>query len=193
VKARGLCPSFIRTDKGTETILLADAHFSFCIEAALREGWSDEEYDAIRITDCYIYGPSTGNVRIEGLWRQQRYTTTGPWISYFKLLSLSGFYEQQSLADKMVLLYIFMPIIRSRLTRNEHHRKLRVLIRDNSGWLVNADVSDFCRPPAVPGRCTRPGRYSTFRTSTITCCLPHYLLPPTTTCYLPRLSAASTQ
>ena len=36
-----------------------------------------------------------------------------------------------------------------RLTRKEHHRKLRVLIRDNSDWLVNADVSDFCRPPAV--------------------------------------------
>jgi hypothetical protein len=87
--------------KGTETIMLADAHFSFFTEAALAERWPDAEYDSIPITDCYVYGPSTRNVRIEGLWRQQRYTTTGPWISYFKLLSLSGFYEQQSLADRL--------------------------------------------------------------------------------------------
>jgi hypothetical protein len=115
VKARGLCPSFIRTDKGTETIMLADAHFSLFTEAALAEHWPDEEYDSLRITDCYIYGPSTRNVRVEGLWRQQRYTTTGPWISYFKLLSLSGLFKQQSLADKVVLLFVFMPIIRSEL------------------------------------------------------------------------------
>jgi hypothetical protein len=67
VKARGLCPSFIRTDKGTETILFADAHFSFYIKAALREEWPDEEYDTLQISDCYIYGPSTRNVRVEGL------------------------------------------------------------------------------------------------------------------------------
>src|SRR5271163_3537474 len=90
VKARGLCPSFIRTDKGTETIMLADAHFSLFTEAALAEHWPDEEYNSLRITDCYIYGPSTQNIRVEGVWRQQRDTTTGPWISYFKLLSLSG-------------------------------------------------------------------------------------------------------
>jgi hypothetical protein len=98
--------------------MLADTHFSLFIEAALAEHWPDEEYDSLRITDCYVYGPSTRNIRIEGLWRQQR-------ISYFKLLSLSGFYDQQSLADKVVLLHVFIPIIRSELqafidTHNAH-------------------------------------------------------------------------
>jgi hypothetical protein len=42
-----------------------------------------------------------------------------------------------------------------RLTRNEHHRKLRAPIHDTSYWLVNADVSDF----AAPLLClSRPGR-----------------------------------
>jgi hypothetical protein len=41
VKAVGVCP---RTDKGTETILLADCHFSLFIEAALREQWSEAEF-----------------------------------------------------------------------------------------------------------------------------------------------------
>ncbi len=32
------------------------------------------------------------------------------------------------------------------LTRNQYHRKLRVLVGDSSDWLVNADVSGFCNP-----------------------------------------------
>jgi hypothetical protein len=48
-----------------------------------------------------------------------------------------------------------------RLTRNEHHRKLRVLIRDNSDWLVNALPEDT--PPFVPPRL--------LAASHTTCCL----------------------
>jgi hypothetical protein len=33
-----------------------------------------------------------------------------------------------------------------RLTRNEHHRKLRAPIGDISDWLMNADVSGFATP-----------------------------------------------
>jgi hypothetical protein len=86
VKDIGLCPRFIRTDKGTETFLLCDVHFSLFIEAELREELSDEYYQSLRISDCYIYGPSTRNIRAEGLWRHQRFTTTGTWIDYFKSL-----------------------------------------------------------------------------------------------------------
>jgi hypothetical protein len=82
-----------------------------------------------------------------------------------------------------------------RLTRKGHHRKLRAPIRDISDWLVDAGVSDFCPPPY---RVLAMYYSSTFRTSTITCCLPRlptashdYLLPPTTTCCLPRLPTAS--
>src|SRR5271156_1807347 len=99
-----------------------------------------------------------------------------------------------------------------RLTRNEHHRKLRVRIRDISDWLVNADVSDFCHPPVVSWRCTRPQKiappfvpprlpaasHDYLLPPTTTYCLPRlpttshdYLLPPTTTCCLPLLPAAS--
>ena len=67
VKARGLCPSFIRTDNGADTIMFAHGRFSVFTEAALAEHWPDEEYDSLRITDCYIYSLSAGNVRAEGL------------------------------------------------------------------------------------------------------------------------------
>jgi len=55
---------------------------------------------------------------------------------------------------------------------NEHHRKPRAHFGDISDWLVNTDVSDFCRP----------GRVSPLVLPTT------YLLGPTTTCWLPRLS-----
>ena len=105
--------------------MLADAHFSMYVEAALREEWSDEEYSAVRITDCYIYGPSTRNVHIEGLWRQQRYTTTGTWLSFFAFLRNSDVYRQWERADRIALLFVFMPIIRQELvafvdTHNAH-------------------------------------------------------------------------
>jgi hypothetical protein len=60
-----------------------------------------------------------------------------------------------------------------RFTRNEYHRKLRAPIRDISYWLVNADVSDFCRPLL----CLGPEDSSTLRTSTITAASHDYLLP----------------
>jgi len=80
-----------------------------------------------------------------------------------------------------------------RLTRNEHHRKLRALIRDISDWLVNADVSEFCRPlPCLSDvlQLNLPYLHDYLLPPTTTCCLPR-LLPPMTTCYLPRLPAAS--
>jgi hypothetical protein len=68
-----LCPRFIRTDKDTEKSLLCNIHLSLFFEAALREELSNEYYQSLRISDCYMYGPST---RTKRLWRQQRVTTT---------------------------------------------------------------------------------------------------------------------
>ena len=47
--------------------MFTDTHFNFYIKAALREQWLDKEYSAIRISDYYMYGPSTRNVYIERL------------------------------------------------------------------------------------------------------------------------------
>jgi hypothetical protein len=66
-----------------------------------------------------------------------------------------------------------------RLTRNKHHRKLRVSIRDISDWLVNADAPDFCRPlPCLgDGLALKKILHLLY--------LHNYLLPPITTYYLP--------
>jgi hypothetical protein len=95
---------------------------------AVREQWSEEQYLAVRLTDCYIYGPSTRNIRVEGLWRQQSYTTTGTWVSYFAYLKDADVYRQWEPADRIVLLFVFMPIIRQELVTfvDTHNATMRI-------------------------------------------------------------------
>ena len=129
-RSLGLCPRFLRTDKGTETVLLADCHFSFFVKAAYNDNWEEEEIQQVRLSDCYWYGPSTRNIRIEGLWRQQRQQTTGPWLRYFRTLTDLGLFRQDLIADRIIFLFLFMPILREELatfvsTHNAHPIRLQ--------------------------------------------------------------------
>jgi hypothetical protein len=60
-----VCPNFLRADKGAETLLAAEAHLAMYVEAAIREGWSQEELLSITVEDCFIWGPSVHNVKTE--------------------------------------------------------------------------------------------------------------------------------
>jgi hypothetical protein len=51
-------PRFVRSDRGTETILLAEAHHK------LQRSNSPE----MLLSECYLYGTSTANQRIEAWW-----------------------------------------------------------------------------------------------------------------------------
>lgn len=53
-------PRFVRSDRGRETVLLANAHFQLQQEADPN----------IQFSDCYLYGTSTANQRIEAWWLQ---------------------------------------------------------------------------------------------------------------------------
>ena len=115
IKRIGICPSFLRTDRGTETSLLAAAHFSlYRKHCLLTQPVADEESE-IRIERCYIYGPSTRNVRIESKWATLGRKVTHSWTAYFRSLANSGLYDQHVDADKIALLFVFMPIIRTEL------------------------------------------------------------------------------
>jgi hypothetical protein len=53
-------PRFIRSDRGGETVMLADAHYQL-----------QQDIDPqILFQDCYLYGTSTANQRIESWWNQ---------------------------------------------------------------------------------------------------------------------------
>jgi hypothetical protein len=53
-------PRFIRSDRGAETVQLADAHFNL----------QHDQHPDLDFQDCYIYGTSTANRRIEAWWGQ---------------------------------------------------------------------------------------------------------------------------
>ena len=55
-----LQPRFVRSDRGRETVQLADTHF---------ELQKDSQPD-LEFKDCYMYGTSTANQRIESWWLQ---------------------------------------------------------------------------------------------------------------------------
>jgi len=53
-------PRFVRSDRGGETVSLANAHFQL----------QQESDPSLRFSDCYMYGTSTANQRIEAWWLQ---------------------------------------------------------------------------------------------------------------------------
>jgi len=53
-------PRDIRSDKGGETVLVAAAHYLLL----------KEQYENLLLQDCYLYGTSTSNQRIEAWWSQ---------------------------------------------------------------------------------------------------------------------------
>ena len=58
VRHFGIHPRFIRSDHGTETKLIASSHHY------LHKAYRPE----IGIKDCYMYGKSTANIRVESWW-----------------------------------------------------------------------------------------------------------------------------
>jgi hypothetical protein len=60
VRQAGVVPQFIRSDCGKETGQLAYAQFTL----------SQENEPSINFQDCYMYGTSTANQRIESWWQQ---------------------------------------------------------------------------------------------------------------------------
>ena len=105
--------------------MLADAHFSFYIEHRRASGLTKEELKRLPLRDCYMYGTSTANIRIESFWNGMIRRQTGPWLQYFHYLQAHGFYSSDLIADQVILLFIFIPILRHEihtfvLMHNDH-------------------------------------------------------------------------
>jgi hypothetical protein len=178
VKSLGLCPRFIRTDRGTETVLLAAIHFSLFIEACLAEQWPDDEYQVLQISHCYIYGKSTENIKIEGLWRQQRFQCTDPWIDYFKTLQAQALYRQDLLADQVVVLFVFMPLLRKELT---------AFVNTHNAHPIRAQKNRSQHVPGVPDELYRHQQHGFEANNEVLTAL-QATLPEYGKCYFNRLT-----
>lgn len=73
LKSKGTFPALLRADRGSETQLVADAHFKMS-QAVRGESHTDFEFK-----DCFRYGKSTKNQRIEAWWAQLTKTQNYRW------------------------------------------------------------------------------------------------------------------
>ena len=66
-----IMPAIIRSDRGSETPLMTQAHFELrCREYQLRTNHLSVEERQNIFKKCYYYGTSTSNQRIEAWWGQ---------------------------------------------------------------------------------------------------------------------------
>ena len=75
----GFQPRIFRSDRGKETLLCAEVHF-----ALARTMQDDPNF---KIGDCWIYGTSTGNQRIESWWAQLEKSQLYRWRVSFNYLT----------------------------------------------------------------------------------------------------------
>ena len=73
----GFHPRIIRSDRGKETPLCAEAHYAMCRT-------SDP---TVQFNQCYYFGTSTANQRIESWWSQLEKSLLFGWRVYYFLLS----------------------------------------------------------------------------------------------------------
>lgn len=73
LEAVQLQPRFVRSDRGVETVMLADAHYQ------LQETYEPD----LQFEECYLYGTSTANQRIEAWWQQLSKGLLFRWRVYY--------------------------------------------------------------------------------------------------------------
>lgn len=89
--------------------MAADLHYS--ISSKVRRRGDGEP---LSFGDCFRYGTSKMNQRIEAWWKQQR-AATDRWRQFFLELTEKGEYDKDSIVDRVVFLAIYLPILREEI------------------------------------------------------------------------------
>ncbi|EED21277.1 hypothetical protein TSTA_085080 [Talaromyces stipitatus ATCC 10500] len=98
-------PRFVRSHKGGEATLLAAAH-----HALYKKHYSDSN-----ISDCYWYGTSTSNQRIEAWWSQMPKSVLFRWRDYFQRLVEDRLFAHNNAAGRIAILAVYMPLFRQEI------------------------------------------------------------------------------
>jgi hypothetical protein len=91
VKKVGFMPEILRTDRGSETPMLADAHYTLrvnndhyrdkdrsCTLPYRNHGGDGNE--GLLLEHCYYFGESTRNLAVESWWGQLIKSMLNPWL-----------------------------------------------------------------------------------------------------------------
>ena len=92
------CPRMVRTDRGTENVILAAAQSFFA-----------------NSMQAHAYGPSHHNQRIEAWWANLKKSMTSWWINFFKDLIDEGVYDPSNLLQLECMRFCFKQIIQREL------------------------------------------------------------------------------
>lgn len=152
----GVMPLILRTDRGGETPLVADAHYQ------IRNSKRAEGEDPITFLSAFRFGTSKQNSRIETWWEQNGRCTMSRWRGHFKGLVSDGEYLADSLADRIAFLAIYMPIVRHDVATfvnlwNTH----KIRKQKNRPYAVCGRPGLLYRFPECPDRERVPGEPST--------------------------------
>jgi hypothetical protein len=117
IEANDIRPRYIRADRGSEVPMLLDIQYNLYRATEVAEGrCAANQVDSLPIRACTILGKSTANQRIEQIWLRMITSQLRPWQDLFRALFNRGLIGDQD-EDRVVLLYIFMPIIRKEITQ----------------------------------------------------------------------------
>ena len=128
VRKYELSPMLIRSDKGVETLMLANLHHALAVR----------DWPGLPFQSCYCYGTSTSNQRIESWWGQWTRTKGHAWGDYFRQLQVQNLWAEDCIEDRVALLAVFMPIIQADIkefvdTWNFH----KIRKQKNRPWVVH--------------------------------------------------------
>ena len=112
VEEVGGCPSLLRTDCGTENVVIAG------VQSFLRAEYDDD----LAGEKAHCYGPSTGNQWIEAWWSYYRRSCLTWWITFFKDLMDRGVFLPGNTLHQECLWFCFADSIQQDLDFVKIHR-----------------------------------------------------------------------
>ncbi|KAF2857071.1 hypothetical protein K470DRAFT_267100 [Piedraia hortae CBS 480.64] len=107
-------PLWLRSDRGAETTLTADCHYDRSLKT------HNKIPEELAFADCFRYGTSKANQRIESWWDQLSKSVLVDRGPYFENLAASGDYNNESDVDRIAFLAVYVPIMRIVVTDFDH-------------------------------------------------------------------------
>ncbi|RKK07477.1 hypothetical protein BFJ65_g17683 [Fusarium oxysporum f. sp. cepae] len=112
----GFRPWFLPADRGSETPLVAAAHWNFALAAGGCVEWNGQVFQqGKRLKDSYKAAPSTKNVKIEGWWERMLHVCSRQWVDYFGELARDGDFDGSMLEDQIAIYAVFEGVLRQEL------------------------------------------------------------------------------
>lgn len=115
VASGGVIPRKIRTDRGAETPMTADAHYKLSSEVR-----QEDDDHPLEFSDCFRFGTSKENSVVERWWRQQSFGAILQWRDCFLEYNRNDQYKADWRSDRIAFLAIYIPIIRRSLSQFVH-------------------------------------------------------------------------